>query len=196
LSATTQQRVSQNSAFLVIFGCLLAMLGLIAMAAPLAAGVAVELFIGLMVLSRGIMQLYYGIKVRHWGRRFGTYMGIGSLVVAALSVAVGGLLLINPIAGLKFLTLVVSMYLVIAGGFEMLHAIELGTVRGWPFLFLTGFVSVLLGVILWRQWPLSGQWAIGIMVGSSFILTGCSLAMLGIAARGLVTGSGDARVSS
>jgi len=172
------------------------MLGFIAVAAPLAAGVAVELFIGLMVLSRGIMQFYYGIKVRHWGRRFGTYMGIGSLVVAALSVAVGGLLLINPIAGLKFLTLVVSMYLVIAGGFEMLHAIELGTVRGWPFLFLTGFVSVLLGVILWRQWPLSGQWAIGIMVGSSFILTGCSLAMLGIAARGLVSNGGDARVSS
>ena len=172
------------------------MLGLIAVAAPLAAGVAVELFIGLMVLSRGIMQFYYGIKVRHWGRRFGTYMGIGSLVVAALSVAVGGLLLINPIAGLKFLTLVVSMYLVIAGGFEMLHAIELGTVRGWPFLFLTGFVSVLLGVILWRQWPLSGQWAIGIMVGSSFMLTGGSLAMLGIAARGLISNSGGARVSS
>jgi uncharacterized membrane protein HdeD (DUF308 family) len=196
LTATTQQRVSQNSAFLVIFGILLAMLGLIAVAAPLAAGVAVELFVGLMVLSRGIMQLYYGVKVRHWGRRFGTYMGIGSLVVAALSAAVGALLLINPIAGLQFLTLAVSMYLVIAGGFEMLHAIELGGVRGWPFLLLTGFLTVLLGLLLWRQWPLSGQWAIGIIVGSSFILSGISLAMLGIAARGYAENTRGVRTSS
>jgi uncharacterized membrane protein HdeD (DUF308 family) len=184
LTVTTQQRVSQNAAFLVIFGVLLGMLGVIAIAAPLAAGVAATMFVGLMVLSRGIMQLYYGIKVRHWGRRFGTYMGIGSLVVGALSVATGGLLMINPVAGVQFLTLMLSLYLVIAGGFEMLHAIEMGAVRGWPFLLLTGFLTVLLGIILWRQWPLSGQWAIGVIVGSSFILSGISLAMLGIAARG------------
>jgi uncharacterized membrane protein HdeD (DUF308 family) len=175
--------VNQNSAFLVIFGVLLAMLGLIAVAAPLAAGVAVEVFVGLMVLCRGIMLFYYGIKIRHWGRRFGTYMGIGSLVLGVLSVAVGALLLINPLAGLEILTLVVAMYLVIGGGFEMLHAIELGAVRGWPFLLLTGFLTVLLGLLLWRQWPLSGHWAIGIIVGCSFILSGGSLAMLGLAAR-------------
>jgi len=57
-------------------------------------------------------------------------------------------------------------------------------VRGWPFLLFTGFLTVLLGIILWRQWPLSGQWAIGVIVGSSFILSGISLAMLGITARG------------
>lgn len=184
MTATTQERVSQNSAFLVIFGVLLAMLGVIAMAAPLATGIAAYMFVGLMVLSRGIMQLYYGIKIRHWGRRFGTYMGIGSLVVGALSVATGGLLMINPVAGIQFLTLMLSLYLVVAGGFEMLHAIEMGGVRGWPFLLLTGFLTVLLGIILWRQWPLSGQWAIGVIVGSSFILSGISLAMLGITARG------------
>jgi uncharacterized membrane protein HdeD (DUF308 family) len=184
LTVTTQQRVSQNAAFLVIFGVLLGMLGIIAVAAPLAAGVAAYMFVGLMVLSRGIMQLYYGIKVRHWGRRFGTYMGIGSLVVGALSVAIGGLLMINPVATVQFLTLILSLYLVIAGGFEMLHAIEMGAVRGWPFILLAGFLTVLLGIVLWRQWPLSGQWAIGVVVGSSFILSGISLAMLGIAARG------------
>lgn len=184
MTATTQQQVNQNAAFLVIFGVLLGMLGIIAMAAPLAAGVAATMFVGLMVLSRGIMQFYYGVKVRHWGRRFGTYMGIGSLVVGALSVAVGGLLIINPVTGAQFLTLVLSIYLVIAGGFEMLHAIEMGAVRGWPFLLLAGCLTVLLGIVLWRQWPLSGQWAIGVMVGSSFILSGISLAMLGITGRG------------
>jgi len=187
---TTQQRVSQNAAFLVIFGVLLGMLGIIASAAPLAGGVAATMFVGLMVLSRGIMQFYYGIKVRHWGRRFGTYMGIGSLAIGALSVAIGGLLILNPVAGIQFLTLMLSIYLVIAGGFEMLHAIEMGAARGWPFLLLAGFLTALLGVILWRQWPLSGQWAIGVMVGSSFILNGIGLVMLGLAGRGNAGGPG------
>jgi uncharacterized membrane protein HdeD (DUF308 family) len=178
-----QEHVSQNAAFLVIFGMLLAMIGVIAMAAPLAAGVAVEMFIGIMILSRGAMQLYYGIKVRHWGHRFGAYMGLGSIVVALLSVAVGVLLLINPIAGLRFLTLLLAVYLVLVGGLEILHAIELSAARGWGFIMLSGVLGVMLGVLIWRQWPLSGQWAIGVAVGASFIISGLSMMMMGLAGR-------------
>jgi len=179
----TQEHVSQNSAFLVILGIMLAMIGAIAMAAPLAAGIAVEMFVGVMMLSRGAMQLYYGIKVRHWGHRFGSYMGLGSIVVALLSVAVGVLLLINPIAGLRFLTLALAVYLVLTGGFEILHAIELSAVKGWGFIMLSGAVSVMLGVLIWRQWPLSGHWAMGVMVGASFVVSGMGIVMLGLAGR-------------
>lgn len=179
----TQEHVSQNSAFLVILGIMLAMIGAIAMAAPLAAGIAVEMFVGVMMLSRGAMQLYYGIKVRHWGHRFGSYMGLGSIVVALLSVAVGVLLLINPIAGLRFLTLALAVYLVLTGGFEILHAIELSAVKAWGFIMLSGAVSVMLGVLIWRQWPLSGHWAMGVMVGASFVVSGMGIVMLGLAGR-------------
>jgi uncharacterized membrane protein HdeD (DUF308 family) len=179
----TQEHVSQNSAFLVILGCMLGMIGLIALASPLTAGVAAEMFVGVMMLSRGAMQLYYGIKVRHWGHRFGSYMGLGSIVMALLCVAVGVLMLINPIAGVRFLTLVLAVYLVLMGGFEILHAIELSSVKGWGFVMLSGAISVLLGVLIWRQWPLSGHWAIGVMVGASFIASGASMVMLGLAGR-------------
>jgi uncharacterized membrane protein HdeD (DUF308 family) len=179
----TQEHVSQNSAFLVILGIMLAMIGAIAMAAPLAAGIAVEMFVGVMMLSRGAMQLYYGIKVRHWGHRFGSYMGLGSIAMALLCVAVGVLLLINPIAGLRFLTLLLAVYLVLMGGFEILHSIELSAVRGWGFVMLSGAISVALGVLIWRQWPLSGHWAMGVMVGASFIASAASMVMLGLAGR-------------
>jgi len=162
---------------------MLATVGGIAVAAPLAAGVAVDLFVGVMILSRSAMQLYYGIKVRHWGHRFGSYMGMGSIAMALLSVAVGVLLLVNPIAGLRFLTLLLAAYLVINGGFEVLHAIELSSVKGWPFVLLSGILTIALGAMIWRQWPLSGQWAIGVLVGSSFILSGISLVLLGMASR-------------
>jgi len=179
----TQEHVSQNSAFLVILGGLLVMIGVIAMAAPLAAGIAVEMFVGVMMLSRGAMQLYYGVKVRHWGHRFGSYMGLGSIVIALLSVAVGVLLLINPIAGLRFLTLLLAAYLVLVGGLEILHAIELSAVKGWGFILLSGLAGVALGVLIWRQWPISGHWAMGVMVGASFVASGMSMAMMGVAGR-------------
>ncbi len=129
------------------------------------------------------MQLYYGIKVRHWGHRFGAYMGLGSIVVALLSVAVGVLLLINPIAGLRFLTLLLAVYLVLVGGLEILHAIELSAARGWGFIMLSGVLGVMLGVLIWRQWPLAGQWAIGVAVGASFVISGLSMVMMGLAGR-------------
>lgn len=182
----TQVHVSQNSAFLVILGGLLAMVGVIAMASPLAAGIAVEMFVGVMMLSRGAMQLYYGVKVRHWGHRFGSYMGLGSIVMALLSVAVGVLLLINPIAGLRFLTLVLAVYLVLVGGFEILHAIEMSEVKGWGFIMLSGALGVVLGFMIWRQWPLSGHWAMGVLVGASFIISGVSLAMVGVSGRAVL----------
>jgi uncharacterized membrane protein HdeD (DUF308 family) len=183
LKGDIQEHVSQNSAFLVILGFLLAMIGVIAMASPLAAGVAVDMFVGIMMLSRGAMQLYYGVKVRHWGHRFGPYMGLGSIVIALLSVAVGVLLLINPIAGLRFLTLLLAVYLVLVGGLEILHAIELSAAKGWGFVMLSGFIGVILGVLVWRQWPLSGQWAIGVTVGASFVISGMSMMMMGFAGR-------------
>lgn len=183
MTEETQEHVSQNSAFLVIFGGLMAMLGVIAIASPLTMGIAVDLFVGLMVLSRGAMQLYYGFKVRHWGHRFGSYMGIGSIALALMSVAVGVLLLVNPIAGLRFLTLVLAAYLIVGGGFEMLHSIELSSAKGWFFVFLSGLLSIALGVMIWQQWPVSGKLALGLMVGASFLVSGLGLVMLGLVSR-------------
>ena len=183
MQVDTQEQVSRNFAFLVIFGCLLAMLGVIVMGAPLATGRAAEMIIGVMILTRATMQFYYGFKVRRWGYRFGSYMGVGSIFMALVSAAVGVVLIMNPLAGRPFITLLLAMYLVISGGCELLHAIKLSAARGWVFTAVSGAFSVLLGVLVWRQWPLGGQWAVGIMVGSGFIASGFALAMLGLEGR-------------
>jgi len=183
MEESPQQHVSFNAEFLVILGFLLAMLGVIAAAAPMAAGLAVNLVVGVMLLSRGTMQLYYGIKVRHWGHGLGSYIGLGSIAMSFVSVACGIVLLVNPVAGLNFLTLLLASYLIVTGGFDMLHAVELRSVQGWLLIFLNGLLGVGLGILIWQQWPISGRWAIGIFVGVSLFLSGASLAGLGVAGR-------------
>jgi uncharacterized membrane protein HdeD (DUF308 family) len=43
----------------------------------------------------------------------------------------------------------------------------------------------LLGNLIWRQWPVSGLWVIGLFIGIELIFDGWALAMLGITARTL-----------
>jgi len=179
----TEQYFVLNAEFLVILGLLMGMLGLIAAAAPFAAGLAVELVVGVMVLCRGSMHFYYGIKVRHWGEVLGSYMGLGSIIMSFVSVACGVLLLLHPIAGVASLTLFLAAYLVIAGAFDILHAFELRAVTGWPLMALNGCAGIILGVLIWLQWPLSGSYAIGLIFGASLMLSGACLVGLGFRAR-------------
>jgi uncharacterized protein YjbJ (UPF0337 family) len=37
--------------------------------------------------------------------------------------------------------------------------------------------------MIWRQWPVSGAWAIGILVGIHILMTGWSMIILGTGAR-------------
>jgi uncharacterized membrane protein HdeD (DUF308 family) len=46
-------------------------------------------------------------------------------------------------------------------------------------------LAVLLGFLLIAEWPMSGLWAIGTLVGINLLFSGASLVAIGAAARGL-----------
>jgi len=76
------------------------------------------------------------------------------------------------------LTLIIAMFLLFEGLFRI-------SVRypNWGWLLLDGVVSLMLGLMIWRQWPLSGLWVIGLFVGIQRILNGWSLVMLSLAVK-------------
>jgi len=55
--------------------------------------------------------------------------------------------------------------------------------RGW--LVLNGAISILLGVMIWRAWPVSGLWVIGMFIGIDMIVDGWTEIMLALSARSL-----------
>jgi uncharacterized membrane protein HdeD (DUF308 family) len=110
-------------------------------------------------------------------------MGLGSILMSFISVACGVVLLINPVAGLSFLTLLVAAYLVVTGGFDIAHAIELRPVHGWFFVLLNGLLGIALGLLILQDLPISGRWAVGIFVGLNLLLSGLSLFGLGFVGR-------------
>ena len=50
-------------------------------------------------------------------------------------------------------------------------------------MLFSGIITLLLGLIIWRQWPLSGVWAIGILIGVRILMIGMTMIFMGSAAR-------------
>ena len=46
-----------------------------------------------------------------------------------------------------------------------------------------GIITLILGLLVWRQWPSSSLWVIGTLVGISMIMTGTTRLMISLAAR-------------
>jgi uncharacterized membrane protein HdeD (DUF308 family) len=46
-------------------------------------------------------------------------------------------------------------------------------------------MGVVLGILLLKEWPLSGMWAVGALVGINLLFAGFSLISVGSAARSL-----------
>ncbi len=88
------------------------------------------------------------------------------------------MLLGNPIQGGITLTVLLASFLLVGGIFKAVAAIA-HRFEGWGWLLSSGFVDVVLGVLIWRELPMSGLTIIGVLVGISIIFRGVSWLMLG-----------------
>jgi len=57
------------------------------------------------------------------------------------------------------------------------------SVQGSGWLLIDGIITLLLGLMIYRQWPSSSAWAIGTLVGVSMIISGVTRVMLSLAVR-------------
>jgi len=58
----------------------------------------------------------------------------------------------------------------------------------WGWSLASGIISVMLGVMIYRQWPASGLWVIGMFVGIELIFNGWTWIMLSMGLRALPAG--------
>ena len=160
------------------FGIIAIILGFLAMAAPVVTGLSIALLVGFLVLVGGVVRLVWAFQAGSVGE------GILKFVLAGLTLVCGLLMVANPLFASGLLTILLSLYFIVDGVAEV--AVGLGTKRGL-FIF-AGVVSILLGVLLWAQFPLSGAWALGILLGIKLLFIGLIMIMGGSAARSMAAG--------
>jgi uncharacterized membrane protein HdeD (DUF308 family) len=172
------EALSRNWGWLLALGILMIILGVVAMAAPVVATIAIQVMLGWLLVISGIAEGIHAFMVKEW-RGF-----LLELLSAVLYLGVGLLLLVDPLKGAVALTLILAVFLLVEGIFKIITALRVRDHRGWGWLLASGIVSVVLGVLIWAQWPASGLWVIGLLVGIQLLFTGWSLVMLALVARG------------
>jgi uncharacterized membrane protein HdeD (DUF308 family) len=155
----------------------LIVLGLLAIAAPFAAGVAVNtLFAWLLVLG-GVGHLWFAWHVRLTGHH--TWQ-----IVAGLAYLVAGLyMLVHPLVGLLGLTLVLGVYLLLKGISELMLWGRIRRAAGGSWMLLDGVISVILALLIWSHLLSAAVWVVGTLVGIAILFSGISRLMLSLAAR-------------
>ena len=103
--------------------------------------------------------------------------------LGALTLVAGGYLVARPGMGLATLTLVLAAYLFVEGVFEIIYAFRLRPIKGWVWTLFSGIAALALGFMIWRQFPVSGMWAVGTLAGIHLIFAGSAMASLSRAAR-------------
>jgi uncharacterized membrane protein HdeD (DUF308 family) len=171
------ETLSRNWGWLLALGILMIVLGAFAIAAPYGATLAVQFALGWILVIGGIAEAIHAFMARGWG---GFLL---ELLSAILYLVVGVLLLVNPVGGALALTIVLAVFLIVEGIFKIMMAMRVRDHRGWGWLLASGVLSVILGVLIWAEWPASGLWVIGLLVGIQLLFTGWSLVMLALAAR-------------
>lgn len=167
------ESIRKHARLAVITGVLLVICGALAIASPLAAGVWLTLFVGVLLAIAGVAQCVLAFRAGAFGK------GILLFVVGALTALAGLFLCTRPIAGLASITLFLAAYFLVAGAFEIAGALQSRPAHGWGWLLATGVITLLLGWLIWQQFPLSGIWAVGVLFGVRLVLGGWTLIFIG-----------------
>jgi uncharacterized membrane protein HdeD (DUF308 family) len=160
-------------------GVFLIVLGILALAVPPLASLAVTILLGWVLLISGIIGLVTTLMARH-------APGFGwSLVSAVIGILAGLVLLAWPVSGTVSLTLVLIVFFVIEGIATIMYAVEhrRGLSGRWGWMLVSGIVDLILAAIVFVGLPATALWAPGVLVGINMIFGGVALAAMGLHAR-------------
>lgn len=160
---------------IIILGVLEIILGAVMIFTPFLSGLVamwVGGFIFLFLAALMVVQLFSSSS------RTGMLWSILSII---LLIIVGIYMLNQSVAALGAWTLVIGVYILVAGAFRLAMAFRLRGNRGFGWALFNGIISIILGLMIVFGWPRSSIWFIGTLVGIEFIITGWTMIALGMA---------------
>ncbi len=176
LEAVDMQEVGQHWGWFLAMGIVMVIIGTLALGSSVAVTLFSMLFLGWLMIIAGVVEAVHAFWKKEWG---GLFL---HLLIGVLYVVVGFMVLANPAASALSLTLIMAIFFILMGIFRIIIA---GAMRfpHWGWVLFNGIITLILGVIIWRQWPISGLWVIGLFIGIDLIISGWAWIMLSFAAH-------------
>jgi uncharacterized membrane protein HdeD (DUF308 family) len=170
----------------LLTGAFLIVLGIVAIAVPNVSTIVAETWIALILASAGATKAVYAFQTREQGGF------LWKLLLSALYIATGVMLFFYPLTGVLTLTLLLGSFLLTEGVFNLILAFRVRPQQNWTWVLTDGIITLVLGAMIWFQWPFNAPWLIGTLVGASVLSTGVSRVMLSLNKRSALNESNQA----
>jgi len=170
--------VGEHWWWFLVLGAAMSVLGMIAIGSSFAATMFTIVFFGLLLLVAGVSQIVTSFWAGKWSG-FMLYMFVGILYVV-----VGFFLLDAPAEGAVAMTFVLAAMLIASGAIRLIAALS-ERFTGWGWALLSGAVSIILGLMIYKGWPTTGLFVIGLFVGIELLFAGLGWVMFSLGLRQL-----------
>lgn len=105
------------------------------------------------------------------------------MAIAIIYILVGIEIIARPLVASAVLTLMLAVGIILVGTARIVMAIQHRGLKNWGWPFISGIISILLGLVIAVKWPVSGLFVIGTFVAIELIIHGWSYVFLGLAAK-------------
>jgi len=172
------QRLSKFRPWFLVLGIAMVVLGSIAIGFACIATITVAAtwLFGFLLLGSGIAEIINSFWVSRWS---GTLI---HLLIGVLYTMVGFMIIDQPETAAVQMTLLIAIFLMVGGIMRIVFAVSERFV-GWGWVLLNGGVTFMLGLLIYKQWPASSLWVIGLFVGLELIFNGWTWIMLWLGLR-------------
>jgi uncharacterized membrane protein HdeD (DUF308 family) len=170
------EAIKGHWASFLALGIILIIVGTIAVGMPFVASLATAVTFGALLLVGGIAQLVGAFWTRDWS---GFFL---SLLIGVLYLVLGLFFLRDPGDAVLAMTLLLACVLMVGGLFRIIGS-AMYQFPHWGWTLVGGIINLVLGIMIWQQWPVSGLWVIGLFVGIDLMFTGWTWVMLALAVK-------------
>jgi len=173
---SAEKTVLQNvSSKMRLMGWLSIIFGVLAIAMPWVAGQSILMMVGILVMAAGIMRMIWAFQAGSLGK------GILVFLIGVLTLLAGVAVIAHPLMSSAVLSIMLAVYFLADGFSEVIAAFSVKEGKGW--LLFDAVVTIILGIMIFTGFPLSGTVAIGVFLGIKLLFVGITMLTIRSAAK-------------
>jgi uncharacterized membrane protein HdeD (DUF308 family) len=119
------EEIKHSTGTVRVIGVVLLIVGVLALASPLATGLSIAIAVGILLLIGGIGELVFAFRAGGFGK------AVLTLVKGVLTSVIGVVMIANPGVALGALTLVLMAYFIVVGIMEIMWAFQIKPATTW-----------------------------------------------------------------
>jgi uncharacterized membrane protein HdeD (DUF308 family) len=171
--------VRKATGWSMVWGVVMLICGILAIALPLASSIGIAILLAWLILFAGVAHLVFAFHSHSIGGF------LWKLLLAVVYGFTGVYMLMNPLLSVVSLTLLLAIFLLFEGVLEIILYFNIRHVAHAGWVLFDAIVTLVLGFLIWINWPSSSLWIIGTLLGISLVFSGVSRLMLSVAIRRL-----------